>query len=86
MSCNLVDEQQLRYLHSFHRRQRRVLNELQLSDHDCHHHSLHLWNSRDQPNRDINDLVHGQLGNLKGQLNSLIMGICLCFTTGMLKA
>ena len=60
------------------------LNELQLWDHDCYHHSLHLWNMRGLPNKDINDLVHEQLGNPMILLNSLIMGICLCVTTRML--
>ena len=55
-----------------------------LSEHD-EYHSLHLWNSRDLANRDINDLVHEQPGNLYDFLNRLIMGICLCVTTGMLE-
>ena len=38
---------------------------------DCPHHSLHLWNSQDLPARDIDHLVHEQLGIFYGQQNSL---------------
>ena len=33
-----------------------------------------LWNSHDKHNREINHLVHVQLGNLNGQTNSLDHG------------
>ena len=42
-----------------------ILNELQLWDHDCHHHNLHLWNSHDLKTRTSttlsksNSLDHG---------------------------
>ena len=41
-------------------------NDLQLWDEDCLYHDLQLWNSHDQQNKDIDDLVAVQLGNLNG--------------------